>query len=291
MSRKLGGLGKGLDALFEDNATEGNKVTAIKISEIEPDSDQPRKVFDEKALEELAESVRNHGVLQPIMVRPASNGRYTIVAGERRWRAARIAGLEEIPVIIREMNEKEAAEIALVENLQRENLNPIEEARGYKNLIENFGLSQEDVAQRVGKSRPTVTNTLRLLLLEEDIVGYVEEGRISAGHARALLSVEEGVRRRQAVDGILQGKMTVRDVEKLANTKKKDKKPEKIKSFTDKDKFFTELELAMREELRRKVKITGDGKKGTIEIEFFNKEELVDIAERLAGTKRRGGWR
>jgi len=291
MSRKLGGLGKGLDALFEDNATEGNKVTAIKISEIEPDSDQPRKVFDEKALEELAESVRNHGVLQPIMVRPASNGRYTIVAGERRWRAARIAGLEEIPVIIREMNEKEAAEIALVENLQRENLNPIEEARGYKNLIENFGLSQEDVAQRVGKSRPTVTNTLRLLLLEEDIVGYVEEGRISAGHARALLSVEEGVRRRQAVDGILQGKMTVRDVEKLANTKKKDKKPEKIKSFTDKDKFFTELELAMREELRRKVKITGDGKKGRIEIEFFNKEELVDIAERLAGTKRRGGWR
>ncbi len=291
MSRKLGGLGKGLDALFEDNATEENKVTAIKISEIEPDGDQPRKNFDEKAIEELAESVRTHGVLQPIMVRPAANGRYTIVAGERRWRAARIAGLEEIPVIIREMSEKEAAEIALVENLQRENLNPIEEARGYKNLIENFGLSQDDVAQRVGKSRPAVTNTLRLLLLEEDIVGYVEEGRISAGHARALLSVEEGIPRRQAVDGILQGRMTVRDVEKLANTKKKEKKPEKVKSFTDKDKFFTELELAMREELRRKVKITGDGKKGTIEIEFFNKEELVDIAERLAGTKRRGGWR
>ncbi len=291
MSRKLGGLGKGLDALFEDNATEENKVTAIKISEIEPDGDQPRKIFDEKAIEELAESVRTHGVLQPIMVRPAANGRYTIVAGERRWRAARIAGLEEIPVIIREMSEKEAAEIALVENLQRENLNPIEEARGYKNLIENFGLSQEDVAQRVGKSRPTVTNMLRLLLLEDDIVGYVEEGRISAGHARALLSVEEGMQRRQAVDGILQGRMTVRDVERLANAKKKEKKPEKVKSFTDKDKFFTELELAMREELRRKVKITGDGKKGTIEIEFFNKEELVDIAERLAGTKRRGGWR
>ncbi|MBP0989741.1 MAG: ParB/RepB/Spo0J family partition protein [Oscillospiraceae bacterium] len=284
MGKKIGGLGKGLEALFEDNATEANKAVAIKINDIEPDPLQPRKNFDQDALEELAESVRTHGLLQPIIVRPTANGRYIIVAGERRWRASRMAGLEELPVIIKEMNEKEAAEIALVENLQREDLNPIEEARGYKNLIESFGLSQEQTAERVGKSRSAVANSLRLLTLPDDVVVHIEEGRVSPGHARALLSMEDETTRNRALEEILKGKMTVREAESFATVHKTKKNP-KVKKFAKDggDKFYAEMEMAAKEELRRRVRINAkNDDKGTVEIEFYSKEDLTDILYRLA---------
>ena len=212
MARKSG-LGKGLDALFVDNSTDhANGVVTLRISEIEPNKNQPRKDFDENALAQLADSIAEHGVLQPLLVRPMTNGGYQLVAGERRWRASKMAGLSEVPVVVQEMTDTEAMEIGLIENLQREDLNPIEEALGYRELIDSHQMTQDMVAQRVGKSRPVVANALRLLNLPDGVVKMVRNGALSAGHARALLSIEDPEEQNSMAKKAADGLLTVRDI-------------------------------------------------------------------------------
>lgn len=277
---KKGGLGKGVDALFFDNAVEENAVK-LPLNEIEPNRDQPRKNFDETALAELSDSIRAHGVLQPLLVRPMADGSYRLIAGERRYRAARMAGLTEVPVTIREMTDEEESIFALIENLQREDLNVIEEAEGLKKLIESFGLTQEQAAARVGKSRTAVTNALRLLNLPEDISALVKEGKISMGHARALLSVEDKAELSRIADLIVKNGISVRETERLAKRAGREKKtPEKHQK--KRDSFYDEVELALGQCLGRKVKVyVGKGGRGTLEIEFFGTEDLKKLAADL----------
>lgn len=220
MAGKLGGLGKGLDAIFIENDTnDSNNNVFLKISDIEPNRDQPRKDFNEEALRELADSIATHGVLQPLLVRPLAGGGYQLVAGERRWRASRMAGLSEVPVIIREMTDSEMTQIALIENLQREDLNSVEEALGYKSLMDAYNLTQDEVAKAVGKSRPAVANVMRLLNLPEEIQNMLKEGKISAGHARALLGIADKENMIKIAKSIAPQDLTVRDVERLAKSK------------------------------------------------------------------------
>lgn len=275
---KKGGLGKGVDALFFDNAVEENAVT-LPIDEIEPNRDQPRKTFDETALTELADSIRAHGVLQPLLVRPSADGSYRLVAGERRYRAARMAGLTEVPVTVREMTDEEESVFALIENLQREDLNAIEEAEGLKQLIESYGLTQEQAASRVGKSRTAVTNALRLLNLPQTVSDLVKNGKISMGHARALLSVEDEAELSRIADLIVQSGISVRETERLCKQAGKEKKsPERRKKT--RDKFYDEVELALSETLGRSVKVfVGKGGRGSLEIEFFGTEDLKKLAQ------------
>ena len=283
--KKKNGLGKGLDALFIDNSTEDVK-SAVKlgINEIEPKRDQPRKTFDEAALSELADSIALHGVIQPLLVRPISDGGYQLIAGERRWRASRLAGLTEVPVVIREMTDSEAMELALIENLQREDLNPIEEAEGYKLLMDTYSLTQEQAAERVGKSRPAVANAMRLLALPSEVLDLIKEGRISSGHGRTLLGLNDKSIMLKLCSEIEEKQPSVRQLEsivKALNNPKKDKedKPKKAK----RDPYFDECELAIRNELGRKASINvKKGNKGTLEIEFFSKEDLQSILETLA---------
>ena len=275
---KKGGLGKGVDALFFDNAVEETAVT-LPIDEIEPNRDQPRKTFDETALAELADSIRAHGVLQPLLVRPSADGSYRLVAGERRYRAARMAGLTEVPVTVREMTDEEESVFALIENLQREDLNAIEEAEGLKQLIESYGLTQEQAASRVGKSRTAVTNALRLLNLPQTVSDLVKNGKISMGHARALLSVEDETELTRIADLIVQSGISVRETERLCKQAGKEKKsPERRKKT--RDKFYDEVELALSETLGRSVKVfVGKGGRGSLEIEFFGTEDLKKLAQ------------
>lgn len=283
---KKGGLGKGLDALFMDNETADSGIVTLRLSEIEPNRDQPRKVFSEEALNELADSIREHGVLQPLLVRPLSTGGYQLVAGERRWRASRMAGLREVPVVIRDMDEEQAMEIALIENLQREDLNAIEEASGYKLLMERYGMTQEQVAKRVGKSRPAVANVLRLLNLPPRVMEMVEEGEVSPGHARALLSFEDPEQMMDVAQKVRKGKYSVRDIEKMS---KHQGEPavEELTSAEAEDvwgsqaAFFTEMELALSGELGRKVKIARNGNSGILQIQFYNEDDLKELAQRL----------
>lgn len=286
MAVRKGGLGKGLEALFVDNTTENLAPTTLKISEIEPNKDQPRKDFDEGALGELADSIREHGVLQPLLVRPLVNGRYQIIAGERRWRASRMVGLTQLPVVIREMSDTQAMEVALIENLQREDLNAIEEALGYKALIEQYGYTQEQVAQRVGKSRPTVANALRMLSLPPAVEELVRQGKISSGHGRALLSLGSPQEMVEVADRVLRQGLSVREVEKLGQHHPKT--PVKKAEEVERESYYREMELALREELARKVTIEGvkGRKKGVLSIEFYSREELNDIVERLARPRR-----
>lgn len=281
MAKKLGGLGKGLNAIFIENDSEdkGGSVT-LKISEIEPNREQPRKEFDEKALSELAESISKHGLLQPLLVRPLTLGGYQIVAGERRYRACRMAGLTEVPVIIRELGECETMEIALIENLQREDLTPLEEALGYKVLMDEHGFSQEEVAQSVGKSRPAVANALRLLKLPESIAEYLKDGRISAGHARAILTLENEELMKELAEEIVNKDLSVRQVEKICKQKPKVEKTEKVEK---KPSFYSMVELALNESLGRKIKISKNkGKEGgVIQIEFYSDEELTELSNKL----------
>lgn len=281
MAKKLGGLGKGLNAIFIENDSEdkGGSVT-LKISEIEPNREQPRKEFDEKALSELAESISKHGLLQPLLVRPLTLGGYQIVAGERRYRACRMAGITEVPVIIRELGESETMEIALIENLQREDLTPLEEALGYKVLMEEHGFSQEEVAQSVGKSRPAVANALRLLKLPESIAEYLKDGRISAGHARALLTLEDEELMKELAEEIANKDLSVRQVEKICKQKPK---PEKPAEAEKKPSFYSMVELALNESLGRKIKISKNkGKQGgVLQIEFYSDEELTELSNKL----------
>lgn len=277
---KPSGLGKGLDTLFIENNT--NDIAAnstLKLDEILPNKEQPRKTFDEGALEELADSIKQHGVLQPLLVRPIPSGGYQLVAGERRWRASRMAGLKEVPVVIKELTDTETMEIAIIENLQREDLNPIEEAEGLQALIDKCGFTQEEVATSVGKSRPAIANALRLLRLPEDVRDLTKEGKISAGHARALLAFDNEAMMSEAVKKILENKLTVRDVERLAKMKETTTAP--VKRSRRRDSYYDEVELSLSECLGRKVKVYNGRGKGTLEIEFYNIEELKDLANKL----------
>lgn len=280
MAVKKGGLGRGLESLFNENSTDDGGIITVKLNDIEPNSEQPRKDFDEVTLSELAESISEHGLIQPIVVKPETNGRYSIIAGERRWRACRIAGLYEVPVIVKDVNERELTELALIENLQREDLNPVEEALGYRSLIENFKLTQEQVAKRMGKSRVAVTNALRLLNLDENELSALRSGEISAGHARTLLTLEDKEIRAELLKLAIGG-ASVRELEKKAASFKKEKSGKK--QLEPKNKFYSEVEISLKETLRRKVEIVSTGKgKGKITLEFFGDEELSDFARRLA---------
>lgn len=281
MAKKLGGLGKGLNAIFIENDSEDNNGSVtLKISEIEPNRSQPRKEFDEKALSELAESISKHGLLQPLLVRPLPLGGYQIVAGERRYRACRMAGITEVPVIIRELGDTETMEIALIENLQREDLTPIEEALGYQVLIYEHGFSQEEVAQSVGKSRPAIANSLRLLKLPQSILDLVSDGKISAGHARALLTLEDEKLMQELAEEIIKKDLSVRQVEKICKQKPK---PEKEEVLEKKPSFYSMVELALNESLGRKIKVSKNkGKQGGIlQIEFYSDEELTELSNKL----------
>lgn len=278
---KKGGLGKGLSAIFVENESEDqNSSVTLKISEIEPNKDQPRTEFDDKALSELAESIAQHGVLQPLLVRPLMYGGYQIVAGERRYRASRMAGLTEVPVVIRELDDRETMELALIENLQRENLTPVEEAKGYKTLMDTYGFTQEEVSTTVGKSRSAVANALRLLNLPQEVIDYLTEGKITQGHARALLSLESIERMLQLAEEIAQKDLSVRQVEKLVQQDKKEKQ-EKAKAPEKKPNFYKEVELALNENLGRKVSVSKKGDGGVLTIEFYSEEDLKDIANKL----------
>lgn len=278
------GLGKGLDALFEENAFDiaDKPVTEADINDIEPDKNQPRREFDAQALGELAESIKQHGVISPIVVTRLQNGRYRIIAGERRWRASKLAGLSKMPVIVREYNEQELSEISLVENLQRENLNPLEEACGYRRLMDSFNLTQEQVAVKVSKSRSAVANALRLLSLPEQVLDFVRTGELSAGHARTLLALENADDILLAANKIITDELSVRKTEELVKKLKEGQKPAKP---TD-----SEIELALRKLEERAMSGTGNKVRikhspkntGKIEIFYNSTAELEKLIEMLS---------
>jgi ParB family chromosome partitioning protein len=244
--------------------------------DIEPNREQPRKMFDDEALRELADSIAQHGVIQPLLVRPIKDGGYQLVAGERRWRASRMAGLTEVPVVIKELDDNETVELAMIENLQREDLNPLEEALGYKYMMEKLGVTQEEAAQKVGKGRSTVTNALRLLKLPDEVLAMVESKKLSPGHARALLAFESEAQMIEVAKLIVSKGLSVREVEKMSkNTEKTSKPPKKAK----RDTYFDEVEISISENTGRKVKVNEKSKK--IEIEFFDKDDLAKIAKSL----------
>ena len=299
MGVKRGGLGKGLDSLIPDNGKvpeSGRKTKVVekviekivakpsevklKINQIEPNREQPRKKFDEQALEELADSIRQFGILQPLIVQEKEKY-YEIIAGERRWRAAKLVGLKEIPVVIRKMSEQEMVEISLIENIQRENLNPIEEAAAYKRLLEEFHLTQEEIAERVAKSRTAVTNSMRLLKLDERVQQMVVDEMLSTGHARALLAIEDPDLQFQTANKIYNERLSVREVEKLVKNIGKEKSSKKEKDLQQ-EAVFQDLEEKMKVSLGTKVSINRkDDKKGRIEIEYYSMEELERLMEIL----------
>ncbi len=281
MAQKKGGLGKGLELLFAENALEDSgKTVSLPINEIEPNRDQPRRQFDDSALAELSASIAQHGVLQPILVRPMTGGTYQIVAGERRWRASRMAGLTEVPVVVREMADREASELALIENLQREDLNPMEEALGYQTLMQTYDLTQEETAKIVNKSREAVANTLRLLRLPQPVAEMVAAGVLSAGHARAVLSFDPEQQLEIAEQAVKTG-ASVRELERQAKAARKEKnvggavKPRR-------DSFYDEVELALSDQLGRRVRVTAGEKGGTLSLEFYGQDDLRELANRLA---------
>lgn len=286
MAPKKNGLGRGLGSLLADNSIEeNNSIQPVKldIMDIEPNKEQARKKFDEAALSELADSIAQHGVLQPLLVRPIIGGGYQLIAGERRWRASRIAGLTQVPVIIKELTDDEAAVISLIENLQREDLNPIEEAYGFASLIKDFDLTQEEAARRVGKSRPAVANALRLLRLPQEVIDAVREGKLSAGHARALAAIDDEKTAIFAAKTVMEKGLSVRETEKLVKALTAEKK-EKKKKTTARNSFFDEVELSLNNSLGRKAKVvTKSGKEsGTLEIDFYDKDDLARIAKVLS---------
>ncbi len=274
------GLGRGIESLFTENSLEeinSSSTEKIKLVDIVPNKDQPRKKFNEASLAELSESISQHGVIQPLLVRPLSGGTYQLVAGERRWRASRMAGLKEVPVVIKDLSDEEASVLSMIENLQREDLNSIEEAEGIKYLMTKYGLTQEEVSERVGKSRSAVANSLRLLKLPESVTEYVVDGIISAGHAKALLPLEDEEKMISLCNTIIKDNLSVRETENIVKSMLSEKKQKKKKS---RDKFFDEVELSLNETLKRKIKINSTSKnKGTITIEFFDKDDLVNFVK------------
>ena len=285
MAKKLGGLGKGLNAIFIENDNEENGgAVKLKISEIEPNRSQPRKEFDEASLGELADSISRHGLLQPLLVRPLPLGGYEIVAGERRYRASRMAGLTEVPVIIRELSESETMELALIENLQREDLTPLEEAQGYAVLIDEHNFTQEQVAQSVGKSRPAVANALRLLKLPAGVADYLKEDKITAGHARALLSLPNEELMTEVCEQIVKNDLSVRQTEKLCKKLSSPQKEPKNVEPEKKPNFYKEVELTLTSALGRKINVSkSKGKQGgVLQIEFYSDEELTELSNKLS---------
>jgi len=280
---KKSGLGSGLDALFRDDETpkRGDAETTLPIAKVEPRSDQPRRSFDDAALEELTESVRQYGLIQPITVRPIDNGYYQIIAGERRWRAARAAGLREVPVRILEADDRRAMELALVENLQREDLNPIEEAKGYQTLMQEYGLTQEETAAAVGKSRPTVANALRLLGLSDATLALVEAGTLSAGHARALLPIRDAAVQQEAAQAVVDKRLSVRQTEALAARLAKAPAPAAPAPAAVSVDYVREVERELESALGRKVHLVDGRKKGRIELEFYGPEDREKLIENL----------
>ena len=290
MAKKNAGLGRGLDAIFLENTLAENEVekesriSKLKISLVDPKSDQPRKYFDKEALEELASSITENGLLQPILVREYGEGRYQIIAGERRFRASKLAGLTEIPAIVLEKDDRKAAEIALIENIQREDLNPIEEALGYKALADEYGLTQEELSSKVGKSRSAVANILRLLDLPDNVLALVASKKLSAGHARTLL----GLKSRDNM--ILLAKRTIEADLSVRQLEEEVKRLNKIKPVIEDEEealpvvdYYRELEIRMQSHLGRKVKIEGKGRKKTLTLYYEDNEDLDEILELLCG--------
>lgn len=292
------GLGKGIGALFGNdieetdivaqdihqiNENDKEKVTSLKLAQIEPNKEQPRKNFDEEKLQQLADSIKQHGVIQPIIVKDLNNGYYQIVAGERRWRASRIAGITEIPAIIRTYDELATMQIALIENLQREDLNPIEEALSYKALLDDFALTQEKVSEQVGKSRSAIANTIRLLSLPKQVQKLLEEGAISGGHARAILSVTSEEGKLQLAEKIIENELNVRQAEQLAkalNAQKQEQEPAQPQTSAF-DLQLQGIQKRMSDLLGTKVKILNGAKKGKIEIEYYSANDLERVLKLL----------
>ena len=276
-------LGSGLDILFEDNAFESKDIKTLRMSEIEPNKSQPRTVFDEENIRGLADSIKEHGLIQPIVVRPLPNGlTYQIIAGERRWRACKLLKMEEVPVIIRETDELEAAELAIVENVQRADLNPVEEAMAYRTLMDKYGMTQERLAEVMGKSRSYIANLTRLLTLPEEALNALGEGEISVGHAKALMAIDDKESLIYALNTVIKDKLNVRQTEKLAaelNRGEEEKEPSVSRTTKN---YFTEMELSLKERLGRSVKISGSsGEKGKITLSFSDREDLCRLADFL----------
>ena len=281
-SKKPSGLGRGLGALLGDDVmkTESSGSLSLPISQVETCSSQPRKRFDDESLQELADSISQHGIIQPLTVRKLSSGYYQIIAGERRWRAARLAGLQEVPVIVIEADDRKAAELAMIENLQREDLNPMEEAAGFQSLIESYHMTQEEAAQRVGKSRSAVTNALRLLGLTPSVRKLVEEGKLSAGHARALVPLSPSLQE-SAANAIVSGGLSVRQTEALVKRLSAEKKEAQAKDPDEVD-YLAEAQNELKARLCRGVKIVPGRKKGRIELEYYGVDDLNDLLDALA---------
>ena len=281
-SKRPSGLGKGLGALLGDDVmkTESSGSLSIPISQVESYSGQPRKHFDEESLQELADSITEHGIIQPLTVRKLSSGYYQIIAGERRWRAARLAGLQEVPVIVMEADDRKAAELAMIENLQREDLNPMEEAAGFQSLIETYHMTQEEAAQRVGKSRSAVTNALRLLGLSPSVRKLVEENKLTAGHARALVPLSPSLQE-SAANAIIAGGLSVRQTEALVKRLSAEKKEVKKPQTAGVD-YLAEAQNELKAKLCRGVKIVSGRKKGRIELEYYGLDDLNDLLDALA---------
>lgn len=284
-SKKPSGLGRGLGALLGDDVmkTESSGSLSLPISQVETCSSQPRKRFDDESLQELADSISQHGIIQPLTVRKLSSGYYQIIAGERRWRAARLAGLQEVPVIVIEADDRKAAELAMIENLQREDLNPMEEAAGFQSLIEFYHMTQEEAAQRVGKSRSAVTNALRLLGLTPSVRKLVEEGKLSAGHARALVPLSPSLQE-SAANAIVSGGLSVRQTEALVKRLSAEKKEAQAKDPDEVD-YLAEAQNELKARLCRGVKIIPGRKKGRIELEYYGVDDLNDLLDTLAVIK------
>ena len=280
MASKQKGLGRGLGALIDDFSVPAaqEQITALPLQKIEPNPKQPRRTFDPEALQSLADSIAEHGVVQPLAVRDAGNGYYQIIAGERRWRAARLAGLTELPVVVLDADDRTVMELALIENLQRQDPNPMEEAEGYRVLIEEYGLTQEQAAARVGKSRPAVTNALRLLALPDEVRAMVEEGTLSAGHARAVLTLNSQRLQKAAAQKIIALRLSVRQAEAMCTRMAAEGTPETVKPALTVD-YVGECEKALTKQLGRKVRIVSGKRKGRFELEFYGQDDLQRLYE------------
>ena len=290
-------LGKGLDALLGDTAlqTQSGGSVSLPISQVEPGLNQPRKHFDEEALSDLSESIRQHGILQPLTVRRLASGYYQIIAGERRWRAARMAGLTEVPALIVEADDRKVMELGLIENLQREDLNPMEEAMGYQSLIKDYGLTQEEVSQRVSKSRPTVANAMRLLQLPQEVQWLIEQGSISAGHGRAMLPLANPEVEISMAEEIMRKNLSVREVEERVRRMRDEDIPdgpnrkEPSKDTQKEAMYYRDVELRMTQDLGRKVTITRGRKRGKLTLEYYGVDDLNALLSALSALKQREG--
>lgn len=281
------GLGTGLGALFGEDIfeEENQEIMTLPITKVEPRKEQPREYFDEAALQELSESIAQFGLIQPIVVRKLDTGYYQIIAGERRWRASRMAGLKEVPVRIIEADDRRTAELALVENLQREDLNPIEEAKGYKTLIEVYGMTQEEAAKSVGRSRPAITNSMRLLSLSDEVLTLVETGKLSAGHARALVPITDAKKQLAAANEVIDKGLSVRKTEELAAKAQRPEAPAKPKSSGLSVDYAAEVSKELTALLGRRVQLTDGKKTGKIELEFYGSDDREALIEKLKKLK------